>query len=108
MRPVTAYERRAPVQGDRDHHPGSIPWHVHVTIWEAYAAIFGHDQSAERMAERGGFGYREAQLILIGWRFRGPYLGPELPPLEGFRCAINRTVESASTTRKRLQAGGPA
>lgn len=59
-------ERRAPVQGDRSmakgqpgREPGTISWEEHVRAWEEYARRYGRDQSAERIAERGGFGYRE-------------------------------------------------
>ena len=56
----------APVQGDpripkgmpgRD--PDTITWQEHCLAWEDYARRYGRGQSAERIAERGGFGYRE-------------------------------------------------
>lgn len=43
-------EQKAPVQG-----AAHIPWSVHVRAWNAYAAKYSKDQSAERIAERGGF-----------------------------------------------------
>ena len=59
-------ERRAPVQGElsfrigqRGHTDGSIEWAEHEEVWRAYAKKWGSSQSAERIAERGGFGYRE-------------------------------------------------
>lgn len=75
-------ERRAPVQGDMtrggrwERLPGSIAWSEHVAVWEAYAKRFGRRQSAERIAERGGFGYGEI-VMLTGsepktWTARGP------------------------------------
>lgn len=67
-----AADRRAPVQGERriargqaGHDAGTIAWEEHVEAWTAYARRYGDDQSAERIAERGGFGYREL-LILLG------------------------------------------
>lgn len=55
--------RRANVQGEfRRILPipyGTIAWHEHLEAWEAYAKIYGRDQSAERMHERGGFGLVE-------------------------------------------------
>ena len=58
--------RRAPVQGSRriprgqpGHLPGTISWAEHVEAWEDYAKRCGRDQSAERIAERGGFGHSE-------------------------------------------------
>jgi len=65
--PVSTSEKRlAPVQGD--HHiakgqpgrePGTITWAEHLDAYAPYAKRYGRDQSAERIAERGGFGYRE-------------------------------------------------
>ena len=59
--------RRAPVQGEhnkRDRGPGTIAWDEHVLAWSAYAVRYGRDQSAERIAERGGFGYAELTSLL--------------------------------------------
>jgi hypothetical protein len=49
--------RRAPVQRSRnfDKPAGSIAWWEHEKAWEKY----GYSQSAERIAERGGFSYGE-------------------------------------------------
>lgn len=62
--PTCICGRRAPVQGDprrepNGHGPGTITWHEHLQVWSAYAQKYGTQQSAERMAERGGFGYGE-------------------------------------------------
>lgn len=70
-------ERRAPVQGEgaywcprdrwpslgRVQVPGTIVWSEHLEVWEAYAKRWP-GQSAERIAERGGFGFFEAQDLL--------------------------------------------
>jgi len=62
-------ERRAPVQADdtprklRTGAPGEVPgtvaWSEHLEAWPDYARRYGGDQSAERIAERGGFSYWE-------------------------------------------------
>lgn len=72
--PTCTCERRAPVQGDgtieshRDgslpmgapgYGPGSVAWEEHLQAWNAYAKRYGSEQSAERIAERSGFGYGE-------------------------------------------------
>lgn len=59
-------ERRAPVlPGYRgDHGSGTIAWSEHVEAWNAYAMTLGSSQSAERIAERGGFGYSELRMLL--------------------------------------------
>lgn len=66
-------ERRAPVQGDDCWYlphrypnakpPGTIAWSEYLSIYEVYAKRYGRDQSPERLAERGGFGYAEIVLI---------------------------------------------
>lgn len=61
--------RRAPVQYSHDggtkhgityrpHGPGTISWAEHEEAWADYGARYG-GQSAERIAERGGFSYGE-------------------------------------------------
>lgn len=63
-------ERRAPVQGEwvratRQRRPdGTVAWWEHLEAWEAYDKMFHNGQSAERMAERGGFGYSELVMFL--------------------------------------------
>lgn len=68
-------DRRTRVQADypppgiRDHHwrrsgiPGSVAgtvtWEEHAEAWEDYAARYGGEQDAERVAQRGGFSYSE-------------------------------------------------
>lgn len=68
-------ERRAKVQGDqyasfdwpdREDRDGSVPWSVHESAWKDYARVYGGAQTAERINERGGFGYREIQCALAG------------------------------------------
>jgi len=59
----------APVQAewgrDRLVKPaGMVAWAEHVRAWDAYAAQYGRDQSAERIAERGGFGFIELTKFL--------------------------------------------
>ena len=58
--------RLAPIQADiaywkisQLYHSryAAIPWDEHVEIWKNY---FGSNQTAERIAERGGFGIKEA------------------------------------------------
>jgi hypothetical protein len=53
--------RRAPVQASREsgRSSGTITWAEHLSVWTAYAAKYDERQSAERIAERGGFGYDE-------------------------------------------------
>ena len=60
--------RRAPVQGERsqrgDKPAGTVTWAEHLDAYTAYAAQYGKSQSAERLAERGGFGYWEITHFL--------------------------------------------
>lgn len=61
-------ERRAPVQRScfctrrecpKQHKDGTIAWEEHERAWRDYARQFGYGQSAERIAQRHGFGYGE-------------------------------------------------
>lgn len=52
---MTAQVRRAPVNGSPY---GTVEWAEHVEAWEAYRRHHP-GQSAERIAERGGFGLLE-------------------------------------------------
>ena len=69
--PTCICGRRAPVQGDRGvpfssrkRGDGSITWGEHLEVYAVYHAQHGGHQTAERLAERGGFGYQEATKLL--------------------------------------------
>lgn len=54
--------KRAPVQGDyrgAKHPAGTIAWREHEKAWRGYYKKWRSFQSAERIAERGGFSYGE-------------------------------------------------
>lgn len=57
--------KRAPVQGEyagkrgEARAAGTVTWEEHLEAYAGYAAKFGSSQSAERLAERAGFGYHE-------------------------------------------------
>lgn len=63
-------ERRTVVQADLGrggrvkHPPGTITWEEHLEVYAIYAQRYGHSQTPERIAERGGFGYEEAEMLL--------------------------------------------
>jgi hypothetical protein len=62
-------QRRAPVQGDGrigGRPAGTVPWSTHLLAWQGYDAAGHGDQSAERIAQRGGFSYRELQCAIAG------------------------------------------
>ena len=53
---------------------GFISWEEHLEVWEAYHKKWNNTQSAERIAERGGF-YMDEVVELLGeqprtWRAR--------------------------------------
>lgn len=65
--PTCICGRRAPVQGESRPHeraPGTVTWAEHEQAYTAYAARYGTSQTAERLAQRGGFGYREMTEFL--------------------------------------------
>lgn len=47
-------------------HGPYIPWPLAEVIYEAYAAQYGTDQSIEKMHDRGGFSWREVEIIFSG------------------------------------------
>lgn len=61
---ATQEERRAPVQAEKDKPRGTIAWWEHLIVYAAYAEKYGKSQSAERIAERQGFGYYEACKLI--------------------------------------------
>ena len=62
--PTCICGRRAPVQAQRDPDrgtkgAGTITWAEYLEAYADYSAKYGRSQSAERLAERHGFGYWE-------------------------------------------------
>jgi hypothetical protein len=51
---------------------GSISWTEHEQAWREYARQFGSGQSAERLAQRGGFDWFELLMLLghepVSWK----------------------------------------
>jgi hypothetical protein len=43
-----------------------VPWRIHLKAWEQYAKLGHGAQTAERLAERGGFGLEELIILLAG------------------------------------------
>jgi hypothetical protein len=59
----------APVQDNRRGATvklSGIPWGLHEMLWRVYADHGHGDQSAERLAERGGFGRGELGMLAVG------------------------------------------
>ena len=83
-----ADQRQAPIQmayssAGYGHlpQPLGIPWWLHELIYAGYHKLYGSGQTAERLAERGGFDTYEALTLLRD-------LGPDgireaLAPTEG-------------------------
>lgn len=88
-------ERPAPVQ---DHRRGAtvpltaIPWGLHAILWRVYADHGHGDQSAERLAERGGFSRDELGQLAVGMYGRefGPR-GQSIPLVNLYRAAMGLT-----------------
>lgn len=55
-----------------------IPWSTAEIIYRAYSRLYGTSQSLERLAERGGFGWSEVQLIFADLKKRHPDLWREI------------------------------
>lgn len=69
-------EKKAPFQisnfslswAERNYRKKHIKWEAHVKAYEKYAEQYGRSQSAERIAERGGFGDCELDEFFPEWR----------------------------------------
>lgn len=48
--------------------PASIPWSLAERAYVDYSRRYGTDQSLERLAQRGGFGLKELDMFVPGWR----------------------------------------
>lgn len=64
---VLSSDRRAPVQSDwkpKRVPSGTVAWFEHEMAWQEYNRIYHNDQTAEVIAQRGGFGYNEITKLL--------------------------------------------
>jgi hypothetical protein len=65
-------ERWFPIQGNyvhgsAAHRPaGRVPWSIAELAYQTYSKWYGKDQSLERLAARGGFGWYELAVLLTG------------------------------------------
>jgi hypothetical protein len=48
--------------------PLQIPWSIAEKAYGAYAAQYGRQQTLERLAQRGGFGWSEMDMLYPPWR----------------------------------------
>ena len=63
--------KTAPFQSDRRNiqYPSHrITWEAHLAAYKEYAKQYGTSQSAERIAERGGFGDCELDGLFPDWK----------------------------------------
>ena|SRR5688572_24028212 len=83
--------KQAPVQGQPGRRDGSftVDWDIHVRAWQVYAALGHGDQSAQRIAERGGFGALEMIVMLAErnpWGICEPLTEYQLAKLRDLRA----------------------
>lgn len=50
----------------------AIPWSTAEVVYEAYSALYGTTQSLEKLAARGGFSWREVDVIFADLKKREP------------------------------------
>lgn len=65
--PQPSPERMFPMQ-----RGPAIPWSLAEVIYEAYAALYGRGQDIEKMAARGGFSWKEVEVIFAELKGREP------------------------------------
>ncbi len=68
---------------------GRIPWSTHVKAWREYHRQHPNHQTAERMAERGGFHVSEMDVFHPTWRDEVE----EIPLLKTQRDALLAALE---------------
>lgn len=56
----------------------AIPWSLAETIYTAYSTLYGTRQSLERLAERGGFSWREVEVIFAELKREEPRVWDQL------------------------------
>lgn len=62
-------KRNVPYQITEPHYKqGFITYEAHLRAYAIYSAIYGTSQSADRLAERGGFGESELDVFYPEWR----------------------------------------
>lgn len=88
-------ERMFPIQASRSGvHPTRIPWSVAELAYTRYVHSFGHGQTLERLAERGGFGAEEMDSLLPDWRQRCDEIHTLRRDLDGAKAQRERAVEA--------------
>lgn len=61
-------KKKVPYQA-ANYLPGRyITYEAHLRAYSIYSAIYGKEQSADRLAERGGFGEEELDIFYPEWR----------------------------------------
>ena len=103
VREVTAPDerddRRAMVQGY-----GLIPWSLHERAWEKYNQRH-RGQSAEKIAERGGFGIEEMDEYFPGWRYEASEIAKLKEEIERLQTdALFVQLRASKEERDKLRA----
>lgn len=61
---ITGWSSVCSVQADKKKPCGTVSWKEHYEAYASYSKKYGKSQSADRIAERGGFSYGELVLFL--------------------------------------------
>ena len=61
-------KKKVPFQKEHYQRGGYITFAAHLRAYAIYSAIYGTQQTAERLAERGGFGENELDWFYPEWR----------------------------------------
>jgi hypothetical protein len=61
-------KKSVPYQITKPYGRGLITYEAHLRAYAIYSAIYGTSQSADRLAERGGFGEEELSIFYPEWR----------------------------------------
>lgn len=98
-------EKRAPVQG----LTGGIPWSLHLEAYDVYRKKYGSQEALidlEGRGCRGGFGTRELDDFIPGWRERASELTAlkaEIAAIKAQNAALLADLTQAAETLRRYE-----
>lgn len=62
----TEYDAEGRITRHWERPAGRVPWAVAEAAYQVYARMYGRDQSLQKLAARGGFGWYELTWLLKG------------------------------------------
>ena len=98
---MTTQQKTAPVQG----WPAGIPWSLHLEAYAVYSKKYGPQPALidlEGRGCRGGFGTRELDDFIPGWRERASEIAMLRQEVERLEAANAELLESLKVCEKTI------